>query len=287
MRGKRHPGWRGHDLGSAKARPWSPHVILVLGVVSREPRSPIRTLRPASIPDGRAARFGLRLVVRTENSEPKTASRARPIAPRSPGAHPVTEHRRYRPVDLTSRRECRYPGCRRRSVRGHAFCAPHGVTDEAVAYYRELQQASAYFDLALQSLDPDQAERAEAYHRFRRRAQRGDFSQLLDKPTRALIEQAAALPDHALEIGVLRLALARAVAEETDPSRMGLTVARLTHAIARISAANPTTDTDRATTAALRLLDTALPPSGGLPSPMIGRGVGGEGRPAGPEERQE
>jgi len=36
---KRHPGWRGHDLGSAKVQPWSPHVILVLGVVGREIQS--------------------------------------------------------------------------------------------------------------------------------------------------------------------------------------------------------------------------------------------------------
>lgn len=182
----------------------------------------------------------------------------------------MTEHRRYRPVDLTSRGECRFPGCRRRSVRGHAFCGPHAVSDEAVAYYRELQQASAYFDLALQSIDPNQADRTEAFHRFRRRAQRGEFSQLLDKPTRRLIEQAAALPDHQLEIGTLRYALARAVSEETDPARLGLTVARLSHAIARIAAAHPApTDgaclersrREQATTAALRLLDTALPPS--------------------------
>ena len=163
------------------------------------------------------------------------------------------QHRRYRPVDLTTRRDCRFPGCRRRSVRGHAFCGPHAVSDEAVAYYRELSQASAYFDLAMQSIDPNQAERAEAFHRFRRRAQRGEFSQLLDKPTRRLIEQAAALPDHALEIGALRLALVRAVAEEIDPTQMGLTVARLSHAIA------PQPDHDPRTAAALRLLDTALP----------------------------
>ena len=206
----------------------------------------------------------------------------------------MSEHQlpRYRPVDLTSRRECRFPGCRRKSARGHAFCPQHGVSPEAVAYYQELRQASAYFDMALQSLDPDKAERAEAYHRFRRRAQRGDFATLFDKPTRALVEQAAALPAHQLEIGALRYALARAVSEETDPARLGLTVARLAHAIARLGADHARSESDRSTTAALRLLDTALPSQdhaaevgsgGGVPpSPMIGRGVGGEGRSPSP-----
>jgi hypothetical protein len=144
---------------------------------------------------------------------------------------------RYRPSQFMDHRTCRYAGCERKTVRGHAFCDRHAVSKEAVEYYDELKRAAAYFDFALQSLDPDQIERSEAFHRFRRRVQRGDFNRLLDGPVQALIEQAAARDDFTLELGVLRFALVRAVAEETDPSRMGVTIARLSNAIARITTA--------------------------------------------------
>jgi len=148
--------------------------------------------------------------------------------------------RSFRGVKRT--RTCRLDGCDAKVEPGAAYCRAHTRTPEAVAFRRELQGAEAYLELAAEALDPDQVERSEAFHRFRQRAKHGRFDQLLEAPTRRMLEQAAAVEGFELELGALRYGLMRVLAEETDPTRMALALARLSNAGVRARLANGDVD---------------------------------------------
>ena len=152
--------------------------------------------------------------------------------------------RRFRGVRRD--RACRLAGCDQKVAAGKAYCQAHARTPEAVAFRRELQGAGAYLELAAEALDPDQAERAEAFQRFRSRARHGQFDRLLEAPTRRVLDQAAAIEGFKLEIGALRYGLMRVLAEETDPARMALAIARLSNAGVRARQANGDVEADRA-----------------------------------------
>lgn len=131
---------------------------------------------------------------------------------------------------VSSGRVCRLEGCGATVEAGAAYCRAHAEEPEAVAFRRELAGAATYFDMAVETLDPDQVERAEAFQRFKLRAARGEFDGLLEASTRRMMKQAAAVEGFELELGALRYGLMRVLAEETDPTRMALALARLSNA---------------------------------------------------------
>lgn len=142
-------------------------------------------------------------------------------------------------------RTCRTDGCDAKVEAGAAYCRTHARTPEAIAFRRELQSAGAYLELAAEALDPDQVERAESFHRFRQRAKHGQFDRLLEVPTKRMLDQAAAIKGFEIEIGALRFGLMRVLAEETDPTRLALALARLSNAGVRARQANADVEEER------------------------------------------
>jgi len=74
--------------------------------------------------------------------------------------------------------------------------------------------------------DPD-----AAAERFRRLLATGRYGDLFDAPLASVLDQAAQARHLDHETGALRYALARTLAEETDPARLVLAVTRLTRAV--------------------------------------------------------
>ncbi|HEV2128772.1 MAG TPA: hypothetical protein VGR22_09150 [Thermomicrobiales bacterium] len=66
--------------------------------------------------------------------------------------------------------------------------------------------------------------------RFRRRIAHGQYRELFDVSLARILAQAAERRDLDDEVGAVRFALARLIAEEPNPTRLALAVARLTHA---------------------------------------------------------
>jgi hypothetical protein len=83
-----------------------------------------------------------------------------------------------------------------------------------------------------------------AGERFRRRVERGDYRGLLDERVREVMAQAE---ERGLgeELGALRFALMRVLAEEEDPVRLSLAVSRLASASARLARAKQALDEGR------------------------------------------
>jgi hypothetical protein len=75
---------------------------------------------------------------------------------------------------------------------------------------------------------PTPATPQDALSAFRARLASGRFSTVLGAPLRRTIRDAATDPGLDAEVGALRLALARLLTEERDPSRLAAGVARLT-----------------------------------------------------------
>ena len=104
---------------------------------------------------------------------------------------------------------CRAPGCGRFVRAGAAYCMKHDVID-----------AGERMPVAT----------AEAQVRFRKRLERGEYAGLLDDNINRVITQAAkAMSEQGLadEIGALRYALVRLLAEEQDASKLAANVARV------------------------------------------------------------
>jgi hypothetical protein len=72
-----------------------------------------------------------------------------------------------------------------------------------------------------------QERRAEAATAFRRRMESGDYRELFGERLRALMVQAAAEGGVADELAILRIVMARLVAEEDDPVTLAKAVARV------------------------------------------------------------
>jgi len=77
--------------------------------------------------------------------------------------------------------------------------------------------------------------RAQAAERFRRRLARGEYRALLDERVREVMAQGAAERGIGEEMGAIRFALMRVLAEEEDPVRLSLGVSRLANAAARLA----------------------------------------------------
>jgi hypothetical protein len=71
---------------------------------------------------------------------------------------------------------------------------------------------------------------AEQRERFRERVERGRYDELLDLPVRKVLREGAAIRGLEEELGALRFALAKLLAEELDASKLAAGVARLTSA---------------------------------------------------------
>jgi len=147
-----------------------------------------------------------------------------------------------KPTDSMRVRVCRYAGCERAAIKGHGYCQGHAVSPEAVAFWRELKAATTYFQLGQQSIPSDITIKREFYHRFQRKVERGEFNHLLDGTMTKIIIEAAQAQTRTLELGAMRVAIMRLLAEEIDPTRMAFGIARLSNAITRLLTA-PQADT--------------------------------------------
>lgn len=155
-----------------------------------------------------------------------------------------------KPTDSMSVRTCRFSGCERAAIRGHGYCKTHAASPEAVAFWRELQAASTYFELGQQSIPSDITVKREFYQRFQDRLEGGDFNNLLKGSMTKIILEAAAAEHRMLELGAMRLGIIRLLEEEIDPSKMAHGIAHLANAITRLLVAKTpasTIDPDLAT----------------------------------------
>jgi hypothetical protein len=136
-------------------------------------------------------------------------------------------------------RTCQYHGCESAALTAHLFCERHATTEEGVSYYREIQAAAAalldteYTD----ATENDTLLKRENAERFAQRLKQGKFTRLLDATVSKVLQQAASEKSYQLEIGALRYAIARTIAEETDVHRQSLAIARLANATARLALA--------------------------------------------------
>lgn len=136
-------------------------------------------------------------------------------------------------------RTCQFDGCENPALTAHLFCNRHAVTPEGVSYYREIQAAAAaLLDTEYsESTENDTLLRRENAERFTQRLKQGKFNKLLDATVSKVLQQAASEKSYHLEIGALRYAIARTIAEETDVHRLSLAIARLANATARLALA--------------------------------------------------
>lgn len=101
---------------------------------------------------------------------------------------------------------CAARGCGRWTRAGEEFCARHGEADEPLQDGQETEPGLAH---------------------FRDRLLAGDYEALLGAGLRDTLRGAATDSGLDAEIGALRLALARLLQEERDPSRLATGVARV------------------------------------------------------------
>jgi hypothetical protein len=105
---------------------------------------------------------------------------------------------------------CDAPGCGRFTRAGNPYCSRHQSHD----------------DLHHDDNDVDRGEPCDVA--FRARLATGDYETVIGPELRRVLRGAAAAPDLEDEIGAVRVALARLIHEERDPSRLAAGVARLT-----------------------------------------------------------
>ena len=119
-------------------------------------------------------------------------------------------------------RRCDFPGCRRHAASGSLVCLPHRKTRTGRQWGASLRQVTRD---ASQSLE--NGEDSAVAEQFRRRLARGDYKDLFDAPLVRILAQAAEQDHLDDELGAVRFALARLLAEEADPRHLALGVARL------------------------------------------------------------
>ncbi len=134
-------------------------------------------------------------------------------------------------------RRCVVSGCGRSVRPGQAVCGGHRRTVEGSEAQRAARRMAAADEAARvdeggEGRDPKGTPAAE---RFRRRLERGDYRALLDEGVREVMAQGAAERGIAEEMGAIRFAMMRLLAEEEDPVRLSLGVSRLANASARLA----------------------------------------------------
>lgn len=138
-------------------------------------------------------------------------------------------------------RRCLAPRCDRFVQPGKAVCPDHVRTHHGRALQKAVHQATATATRAAASPDDADPDAADRRHRaaaeFRARVTRGSYRGLFDPHLSRIVAQAAEERDLTAEIGALRLALAGLLAQEDDPTKLALGVARLSDASVRATRA--------------------------------------------------
>jgi hypothetical protein len=143
------------------------------------------------------------------------------------------------------------PGCGRFVQSGQATCADHresAAGRDATVALRRMAAAVASGDGRTDrrrdgetdgrvggQVEREERRRVELAEGFRRRLERGDYRALLDERLREVMAQAAEQRGLAEEVGALRFAMARLLAEEEDPGALALGISRLATASARLA----------------------------------------------------
>jgi hypothetical protein len=107
---------------------------------------------------------------------------------------------------------CAAPGCGRFVKRDAVFCSKHRAF--------EANERAPYSELVPPETD-------DAALEFYRRLTEGDYRHLFGETLREVIQQAAAEPGLADEIGILRVVLARLMVVERDPAQLAESVSRV------------------------------------------------------------
>ena len=128
------------------------------------------------------------------------------------GQHPLPRH-------------CVVPNCPRYAAAGSVVCWPHRKTRTGRKWDATVRLAVEDAGHAVEGGDD-----SAAAEKFRRRLARGQYRELFDAPLMRILNQAAGQSQLDDELGAVRYALARLLAEEADASRLALGVARLAHA---------------------------------------------------------
>ncbi|MGH2534122.1 MAG: hypothetical protein ACRDJW_17785 [Thermomicrobiales bacterium] len=110
---------------------------------------------------------------------------------------------------------CAVPGCYGPRLPGRFICSLHLHEDVG----RQVQV---------------EARRLDTEIRFQQRRELGDYGALYEEPLRAILEDAGDNLMTTDELGAVRYALARLLAEEDDPGQLGSGVARLVSAAATL-----------------------------------------------------
>ena len=122
------------------------------------------------------------------------------------------------------RARCRHAGCTNFTRRGGAFCAAHKAEETPPD---PLARSVAGETFAERMAREDQEHRAEAAAQFRARLEAGDYRGLFGERLTALMAQAASDGGVADELAVLRIVMARLMAEETDPVVLAKAISRV------------------------------------------------------------
>ncbi|HEV2109045.1 MAG TPA: hypothetical protein VGR16_12345, partial [Thermomicrobiales bacterium] len=118
---------------------------------------------------------------------------------------------------MSAQRQCAIPACTRHARAASLGCRPHRRSRAAREWNAIVRQAAGDAEQALAG-EAD----SEAAHEFRRRVAHGEYQDLFDTALARIIAQAAAQQGLDDEIGAVRYALARLLAEERDASRLAL-----------------------------------------------------------------
>jgi hypothetical protein len=117
------------------------------------------------------------------------------------------------------------PGCGKAAARGTGFCRDHRRTGLGAGEQRRLRKLLRDLTLAADN----EERRLEAV--FLQRALRGDYGELLDDAIRRVIEEAGRERGLAVELGALRVTLARVLGDRRlGPQGQARAVARLASA---------------------------------------------------------
>ena len=123
----------------------------------------------------------------------------------------------------TPRRRCDAPGCTNFARSANGFCAAH-KREAVTGYDGETVRGESFADRLARE---DHERRQEAAAEFRDRLDAGDYRGLFGGRIGGLMQQAASESGVDDEIAILRIVMARLVAEETDPVTLAKAISRV------------------------------------------------------------
>jgi hypothetical protein len=142
----------------------------------------------------------------------------------SPSHRPPPGRGRSPSARSSQRARCNAHGCTNFARSGSAFCAAHKREAEDGGRRSEDEPGGSFAERVARE---DQERRREAAAAFRARMDAGDYRGLFGDRLNELMEQAAADGGVADELAVLRIVMARLLAEETDPVVLAKSIARV------------------------------------------------------------